>query len=80
MEKPLQIKNANEEMISTVFTKLNELFEITKIEKEEKIKKAIEYILNDYLSKNVVYSDNYNCYEIIIDNNVWDIINYLPNL
>ena len=31
MEKPLQIKNANEEMISIVFTKLNELFEITKI-------------------------------------------------
>lgn len=79
-EKVSQIKNADQELISKVLEKLNNLFEINKIEKEEIIKKGIEYILNDYLSKNAIYSDNYHWYEEIIYNNIWDLINYLPNL
>ena len=78
--KVFQIKNADQELISKVLDKLNNLFEINKIEKEEKIKKGIEYLLNDYLSKNVIYSNNYYWYEEIIYNNIWDLINYLPNL
>ena len=78
--KIFQIKNTDQELISKVLDKLNNLFEINKIEKEEKIKKGIEYLLNDYLSKNVIYSNNYDWYEEIIYNNIWDLINYLPNL
>jgi hypothetical protein len=48
---------------------LNELFEINKIENEEKIKKSIEYVLNDYLNKNEIFNDNRNWYENIIKNN-----------
>ena len=79
-EKTFQIKNADQEIISKVLKELNNLFEINKIEKEEKIRKGIEYILNDYLSKNEIYSNNYYWYEKIIYNNIWDLINYLPNL
>ena len=79
-EKVSQIKNADQELISKVLEKLNNLFEINKIEKEEIIKKGIEYILNDYLSKNAIYSNNHHWYEEIIYNNIWDLINYLPNL
>ena len=78
--KPFQIKNADQEIVSKVLKELNNLFEINKIEKEEKIRKGIEYILNDYLSKNEIYSNNYYWYEEIIYNNIWDLINYLPNL
>ena len=79
-DKVSQIKNADQELITKVLEKLNNLFEINKIEKEEIIKKGIEYILNDNLSKNAIYSDNYHWYEEIIYNNIWDLINYLPNL
>jgi hypothetical protein len=75
-----QIKTANEEVISLILNKMNELFEINKIEKEEKIKKSIEYVLNDYLNKNEIFNDNLNWYENIIKNNFWEIINHLPEI
>lgn len=77
---PEQIKTANGETVSLVLNKLNELFEINKIEKEEKIKKSIEYVLNDYLNKNKIFSDNLYWYENIIENNFWEIINHLPEI
>lgn len=77
---PEQIKTANGETVSLVLNKLNELFEINKIEKEEKIKKSIEYVLNDYLNKNKIFSDNHYWYENIIKNNFWEIINHLPEI
>jgi len=79
-KEPEQIKIANDETISLSLNKLNELFEISKIEKEENIRKAIEYILNDYLSKNSVFSNDYHWYEKIIEDNCWEIINYLVNI
>ena len=79
-EKPERIKNVSIEIVSKVLEKLNNLFEINKIEKEEKIIKSIEYVLNDYLSKNEVFSNNIYWYENIINNIIWEIINYLPNL
>ena len=79
-EKSIQIKNADEELVSKVLKELNNLFEINKIEKEEKLRKGIEYVLNDYLNKNEIFSNNRYWYEEIIYNNIWDIINYLPNL
>ena len=79
-EKPERIKNVSIEIVSKVLEKLNNLFEINKIEKEEKIIKSIEYVLNDYLSKNEVFSDDIYWYENIINNIIWEIINYLPNL
>ena len=78
--KFFQIKNADEELVSKVLVELNNLFEINKIEKEEKIRKGIKYVLNDYLSKNEMFGDNCNWCKEIIYNNIWDIINYLPNL
>ena len=78
--KPEQIKTANGETISLVLNKLNTLFEINKIEKEEKIKKSIEYVLNDYLNKNKIFNDNNYWYENIIENNFWEIINHLPEI
>ena len=75
-----QIKNASEEIIIEIYNKLNDLYEINKIEKEENIKKAIEYSLNVFLSKNEIFNDNNYWYNIFIENNIWDIINYLPNL
>ena len=79
-QKKEEIKNVNEETISLSLNKLNELFEINKIEKEDKIRKSIEHVLNEYLSKNEIFSDNYNWYEEVLENNCWDIINYLPDL
>ena len=79
-EKHEQIKLANEETVSLILNKLNELYEINKIENEEKIKKSIEYVLNDYLNKNEIFNDNHNWYENIIKNNFWEIINHLPEI
>ena len=70
----------SKETVSKVLEQLNNLFEINKVEKEEKIIKAIEYVLNDYLSKNSIYSDDIYWYKRILNNIVWEIINYLPNL
>ena len=42
--------------------------------------KAIEYALNDYLSKNEVLDNNIYWYEDIINNIIWEIIHYLPKL
>ena len=70
----------SKETVSKVLEQLNNLFEINKVEKEEKIIKAIEYVLNNYLSKNSVYDDDIYWYERILNNIVWEIINYLPNL
>ena len=70
----------SKETVSKVLEQLNNLFEINKVEKEEKIIKAIEYVLNDYLSKNSVYSNDIYWYKRILNDIVWGIINYLPNL
>ena len=79
-KKLTQIKKVSTETISKVLEKLNNLFEINKIEKEKKIMKAIEYVLNVYLSKNKIFDDNIYWYEGIINNIIWEIIHYLPNL
>ena len=60
--------------------KLNSLFEIKKIEKDEKLIKAIEYALNNYLSKNSINDDDIYWYGRILNDTVWEIINYLPKL
>ncbi len=59
---------------------MNEFFEINKIEKEEKIKESIKYVLNGYLNENEIYDNNHNWYENIIINNCWEIINHLPEI
>ena len=79
-DKPNQITKANDEIILLTLNGLNELYQINKIENESKIKKAIEFVLNEYLSKNVVYDNDNSWYKIIIKNNFWEIINYLPNI
>ena len=79
-KKSFRIEKVSKETVSKVLEQLNNLFEINKVEKEEKIIKAIEYVLNDYLSKNSVYSNDIYWYERILNNIVWEIINYLPNL
>ena len=78
--KSFRIEKVSKETVSKVLEQLNNLFEINKVEKEEKIIKAIEYVLNDYLSKNSIYSDDIYWYKRILNNIVWEIINYLPNL
>ena len=79
-KKSPRIEIVSKETVSKVLEQLNNLFEINKVEKEEKIIKAIEYVLNNYLSKNSVYDDDIYWYERILNNIVWEIINYLPNL
>ena len=79
-KKSPRIEKVSKETVSKVLEQLNNLFEINKVEKEEKIIKAIEYVLNNYLSKNSVYDDDIYWYERILNNIVWEIINYLPNL
>ena len=79
-KKSFRIEKVSKETVSKVLEQLNNLFEINKVEKEEKIIKAIEYVLNDYLSKNSIYSDDIYWYKRILNNIVWEIINYLPNL
>ena len=77
---PDKIKIVSKDVVLKVYQILNELFEIGKIEKEEKIQKSIEYVLNNYLSKNDVYENDIYWYEEIINNIIWEIVNYLPNL
>ena len=78
--KASKIENVSKEEVLKVYEILNELFEINKIEKEEKIQKSIEYVFNNYLSKNNVYDSNIYWYKNIINDVIWEIINYLPNL
>ena len=79
-KKAIKIENVSKEVVLKIYEILNELFEINKIEKEEKIQKSIEYMFNNYLSKNNVYNSNIYWYKNIINNIIWEIINYLPNL
>jgi hypothetical protein len=79
-KKPRKIENVSEEIVSKVIDILNDLFEINKIEKEEIISKSIEYVLNDYLSKNEIYENNTYWYKDIINKKIWEIVNYLPNI
>ena len=78
--KTYKIENVSKEVVLKVYEILNELFEINKIEKEAKIQKSIEYVFNNYLSKNNVYDSNIYWYKNIINDVIWEIINYLPNL
>ena len=75
-----KLENVDTKTTKIVLEKLNKLFEINKIEKEENILIAIEYVLNNYLKKNEVFIDETDWYEDIINDLIWDIINYLPNL
>ena len=75
-----KLENVDTKTTKIVLEKLNKLFKINTIEKEENILIAIEYVLNNYLKKNEVFIDETDWYEDIINDLIWDIINYLPNL
>ena len=75
-----RIKNIDEKTISLILDKLNELYDINKIEEEFKIKKSIENVSNEYLTKNEIYKDNDNWYKNIIIEYFWEIIDDLINI
>ena len=75
-----RIKNIDEKTISLILDKLNELYDINKIEEEFKIKKSIENVSNEYLTKNEIYKDNDYWYKNIIIEYFWEIIDDLINI
>ena len=75
-----RIKNIDEKTISLILDKLNELYDINKIEEEFKIKKSIEHVSNEYLTKNEIYKDNDYWYKNIIIEYFWEIIDDLINI